>query len=64
MPYPRFSIPRSASSFLPFKGRNKVGMGLVIPASPILTPALSLKEREIIYIPQSAILIHAPALLP
>jgi len=33
--------------FLPFKGRIKVGMGSRgIGNKPILTPALSLKERE------------------
>jgi hypothetical protein len=35
-------------SFLPFKGRIKVGMGIKRPLyKPILTPALSLKEREV-----------------
>ena len=34
--------------FLPFKGRIKVGMGIQRPLyKPILTPALSLKEREV-----------------
>ena len=40
--------PRSKTSFLPFKGRIKVGMGIKKPRyKPILTPALSLKERVV-----------------
>ena len=40
--------PRSKTSFLPFKGRIKVGMGIKKPLyKPILTPALSLKERVV-----------------
>ncbi len=36
------------NSFLPFKGRIKVGMGKKKPRyKPILTPALSLKERVV-----------------
>jgi hypothetical protein len=36
--------PISKTSFLPFKGRIKVGMGIKKPlCKPILTPALSLK---------------------
>jgi hypothetical protein len=43
-----FIDPRSKTSFLPFKGRIKVGMGIKKPLyKPILTPALSLKERVV-----------------
>jgi hypothetical protein len=37
--------PRSKRSFLPFKGRIKVGMGIKKPL--YLTQALSLKERVV-----------------
>ncbi len=40
-------------SFLPFKGRMKVGMGTKKPwYKPILTPTLSLKEKVVGYRPQ------------
>jgi hypothetical protein len=43
-----FFVLRLKTSFLPFKGRIKVGMGLQKSLyKPILTPALSLKERVI-----------------
>jgi hypothetical protein len=40
------SIADCFTRFLRFKGRIKVGMGLLEAGIPILTPALSMKERE------------------